>query len=286
MTLRLAFSAIMASEPSVLLVDEVLAVGDAFFQQRCLLRIRQLQERGCTVVLVSHDPSSILGFCDSAIWLESGRIACSGDPGKVVREYAGAGYRDATSLEASPSDHHTALTPGAGGDVLPADLLPNIDSRHGDERARIDGIELRDDRSRPIDAPKPGVPIRVVVSLSAIERIEAPVVGFSLRNRIGEIVSATNTAHLGQTLPALQAGQRLSVEFRCIWPPFTSGSFSLSPAVADGSLSAHIMNDWVDNALVLEAHNPDARYGWIDLPGTSVRCALAPGDANPEDEDR
>lgn len=276
MTLRLAFSSIMASEPDVLLVDEVLAVGDAFFQQRCLLRIRQLQEGGCTVVLVSHDPSSILGFCDTAIWLEQGRIACSGDPAKVVREYAGASYRDPASLETAPGDRLPALVPGAGGDLRPADELPNIDSRHGDARARVAGIELRDDRSRPLAAPQSGAPVRVVVSLRASERIAAPVVGFSLRNRLGDIVAATNTAHEGQALPPLEAGQHLSVEFRCIWPPFSSGSFSLSPAIADGSLDAHVMNDWVDNALVTEVHNPNARYGWIELAGTSVRCSLTP----------
>jgi len=283
MTLRLAFSALMASDPDVLLVDEVLAVGDAFFQQRCLLRVRQLQQRGMTVVLVSHDPSAILGFCDRALWLEHGRVACSGDPAKVVREYMAAHYRDPSALDSAPEDEAPALMPGVDGAPEPALSLPNIDARHGDARARIEGIALRDDLGRPLASPVPGVPLRIAISLRASARIAAPVVGFSLRNRIGDIVAATNTAHEGHALPALEPGQRLHVEFRLPWPPFASGSFSLSPAVADGSIDLHVMNDWVDNALVTEVHNPAARYGWIALAGASVRCAIddgAPGDAS------
>lgn len=274
MTLRLAFSAIMASDPDVLLVDEVLAVGDAFFQQRCLLRVRQLQDRGTTVVLVSHDPSAILGFCDRAMWLEHGRVACSGEPAKVVREYTAAHYRDPGSLEATLEDGLPTLVPGADGAPEPASRLPNVDARHGDARARITGIALRDDRGRALAAPTPGAPVRVAITLLARGRVGSPVVGFSLRNRIGDIVAATNTAHVGHALPPLEAGQRLHVEFRLPWPAFASGAFSLSPAVADGTLDAHVMNDWVDNALVTEVHNPDARYGWIALAGASVRCAI------------
>ena len=108
MSLRLAFSTAVHSDPEILLIDEVLAVGDAFFQQSCLLRIRQLQARGCTIVLVTHDPSAVLGFCSRAIWLEHGRIVCSGDPAKVVREYLGSrrcALRRGSSLRADfPSE--------------------------------------------------------------------------------------------------------------------------------------------------------------------------------------
>ena len=86
------------------------------------------------------------------------------------------------------------------------------------------------------------------------------------------------TAYERRALPPLAPGDRLSVEFALRWPPFASGTFSLSPAVADGTLDRHHMNDWIDNALVTEAPNPEVRYGWMKLPDVAVRYALGRGE--------
>ena len=99
--------------------------------------------------------------------------------------------------------------------------------------------------------------------------------GFSLRNRLGEIVTATNTTYEGLQLPELSAGSRLTVEFALSWPEFVSGMFSISPSVADGGLDEHVMNDWIDNALVVEVSNPDALYGWLRLNGIEVRASVS-----------
>jgi mutator protein MutT len=90
MTLRLAFAAAAHADPELLLIDEVLAVGDAFFQQRCLMRIRELQQKGCTVLVVTHDTGAVFGFCDEAIWLSGGQVALSGPPEQVVSRYLAA----------------------------------------------------------------------------------------------------------------------------------------------------------------------------------------------------
>jgi lipopolysaccharide transport system ATP-binding protein len=87
MRMRLGFSIAAHTEPEILLVDEVLAVGDMAFQQKCLERIRQYQERGCTIVIVSHNTAQIRKFCDRVIWLQSGRIEAYDGPDQVVDEY-------------------------------------------------------------------------------------------------------------------------------------------------------------------------------------------------------
>jgi ABC-type polysaccharide/polyol phosphate transport system ATPase subunit len=278
MVLRLAFATAVHADPDVLLVDEVLAVGDAFFQQRCLRRIRELQARGCTSVLVTHDPAAVISFCDQALWLEHGRVACAGDPAKVVREYMGARYRDEAALDESPLEARSA---GLAEEVElePAHGIANVDHRYGDERATIEGIALRDERGGPLAAPAAGELLRVVITIRGRARIDAPIVGFTLRGHLGEIISATNTAYERRELPPLAAGDLLSVEFALHWPPFASGTFSLSPAVADGTLDRHHMNDWIDNALVTEAPNPEVRYGWMKLPDVAVRYALDRGEA-------
>jgi hypothetical protein len=122
-----------------------------------------------------------------------------------------------------------------------------------------------------------GALLRVVITIRSRARIDAPIVGFTLRGHLGEIITATNTAYERRELPALAPGDRISVEFALRWPSFASGTFSLSPAVADGTLDRHHMSDWIDNALVTEAPNPDVRYGWLKLPDVAVRYALERG---------
>jgi ABC-type polysaccharide/polyol phosphate transport system ATPase subunit len=273
MVLRLAFAVAVHAEPEILLVDEVLAVGDAFFQQRCLHRIRSLQERGCTTVLVTHDPSAVISFCDRALWLERGRVACAGEPAKVVREYMGARYAGDASLEESLL---TSDVPASESDVEiePAGGIPNVDHRYGDQRAVIVGVALRDARGRSLGEPRAGELVRVVVTCECREALRAPIVGFTLRSRLGEVVSASNTAYEGRQLPSLQPGDQITVEFALKWPGFASGTFAFSPAIAEGTLDRHHMSDWIDNAMVAEVANPEVRYGWLRLDEVSVQWSL------------
>jgi ABC-type polysaccharide/polyol phosphate transport system ATPase subunit len=276
MVLRLAFAAAVHAEPEVLLVDEVLAVGDAFFQQRCLRRIRSLQDQGCTTVLVTHDPSALISFCDQAIWLEHGRIACAGDPSKVVREYMGARYRNDAALEESPLPEDAPADDGDNS-IEPALDIPHVDNRYGDQRAVILGVELRNPRGRRVTSPRAGEQIRVVVTCRCRESVRAPIVGFTLRTRLGDVVTATNTAYEGRRLPGLGPDDTVTVEFTMRWPAFASGIFSFSPAIAEGTLDRHHMNDWIDNAFVIEAANPEVRYGWLRLEEVSVRWSVERG---------
>jgi lipopolysaccharide transport system ATP-binding protein len=87
MRMRLGFSIAAHTEPEILLVDEVLAVGDMAFQQKCLERIRQYQARGCTIVIVSHNTTQIRKFCDRVIWLQAGKIQAYDGPDQVVNDY-------------------------------------------------------------------------------------------------------------------------------------------------------------------------------------------------------
>ncbi len=90
MYMRLGFAIAIHANPDVLLVDEVLAVGDTAFQRKCLDRIRLLQSQGKTIVFVSHDVAAIQDLCDFAVWLDGGRLAGSGYPSKVVEQYLSA----------------------------------------------------------------------------------------------------------------------------------------------------------------------------------------------------
>ncbi len=108
MQMRLRFAVAIHMEPDILLIDEVLSVGDAAFQRKCLDRINEIRARGCTIVLISHDVGTIRDLCDQAIWLNSGELAAEGDPREVVDQYLaatnGAAQAGAKSTAAKAAD--------------------------------------------------------------------------------------------------------------------------------------------------------------------------------------
>jgi lipopolysaccharide transport system ATP-binding protein len=103
MRMRLGFSIAVHTDPEILLIDEVLAVGDIGFQRKCFNRINDFLARGCTIIIVSHNTDHITGLCDEAIWLHSGCIKARGDPNNVVNNFVSAmnNGREQTNMKVS-----------------------------------------------------------------------------------------------------------------------------------------------------------------------------------------
>jgi len=280
MSLRLGFSSAIHSDPDVLLIDEALAVGDAFFQQRCLARMRRLREDGTTIVLVSHDPSAVISLCDRAIWLEHGRVRADDSPANVIKQYLAARYRDNCELDAPlapvtlegdlEGDRADREVEGAEPPLRPAAPIENHDDRFGDGRARVVGMEVRDDFGKPISSVSVGDSVSVVITIESHDRLTMPLVGFTLRNRLGDVVTATNTELEGNHLPTFEKNDEVDIAFRFSWPPLSSGSFSFSPAIAEGSIASHRMCDWLENVWILETENSRGLFGWMTLDDVSV----------------
>jgi lipopolysaccharide transport system ATP-binding protein len=288
MVMRLGFSAAIHSDPEVLLIDEALAVGDAFYQQRCLRKMRSLRDEGVTIVLVSHDPSAVISLCDRAIWLEGGRMNEVGSPKDVIRLYLAARYQDDCDLggalkPASP------LEAGEEETFAPAAAIVQMDERFGDGRAQITGFEMRGAGGKSQATARPGDSVEVVLAIEAAGELENALAGFTIRNRLGDVVTATNTEHEGIKLPQLSAGSTLDVAFRFVWPALSSGPLTLSPAIADGCVAAHVMCDWVENALIVECENERGLFGWLTLQDVEVGVGRVRGDsatAATSDEER
>lgn len=109
MRVRLGFAVAAHLEPEILVVDEVLAVGDAEFQRKCLGRMNQVASEGRTVLYVSHQMDSILGLCNRAIWLDKGMLRLDGEPSSVVKEYLGSGTSSALSVDLRSVDHRDGI---------------------------------------------------------------------------------------------------------------------------------------------------------------------------------
>ena len=279
MFMRLAFAVAVNVDPDILLVDEALAVGDLIFQHRCMHRMNHLRDGGKTIVLVTHDLDAVTKFCDQALLLDGGRILENGKPDLVVQKYRALifererGRIDFSRSNESP-DRSSLFTPA---DKMPiARSIPNIDHRFGSKEASILGVELLDEQGNPVAEAFTGQIITIRISAQFHCEIDQPILGYTLRNRLGIEISASNTTFAGYPLPPAQKGQICTTDFSIRLPALAVGSYTLSPAVAKGSLLQHDMCDWIDNALVFTIRSQDLIYGMLRLDAdvrSYISCA-------------
>jgi ABC-type polysaccharide/polyol phosphate transport system ATPase subunit len=266
MVVRLAFAVAIHVDPGILLVDEALAVGDIYFRQRCMRKVHELRARGVTILFVSHAAADVKAIGDRALWLEHGQLIEVGDTERVVAKYLAAMVEKDSTYQ---KGHHEVKRPAGEARRPPeiVDTIPNIDHRFGDGRAEVLGIAVLDEDGRPLQLLEPASRIVVRISVRAKDDVPLPVVGFMLRNQLGMDFAGSNTAREGYELAPLQPGDVVTVDFHIDLPELYPGSFSLSPAVADGTLSEYHTCDWIDNAIALQmARSEGEIYGYLHLP--------------------
>ena len=191
MFLRLAFASATCEDPDILLIDEVLAVGDARFQQKCYQRLRELRARGTTILLVTHVVQGLAGVCDRVLVIEHGRLVYDGEPARGVDRY----YQLFFMAPELPAHD------GASGEL-----------RYGVGGAAITGAFASRDGVHPASAFDAGDVAHVVFDVEFARAVDAPQIGFSCSTKEGVRVYATTSGMLGKTLPAALAGERRRVE--------------------------------------------------------------------------
>jgi ABC-type polysaccharide/polyol phosphate transport system ATPase subunit len=267
MVVRLAFAVAIHVDPEILLVDEALAVGDIYFRQRCMRKVHELRSRGITILFVSHAIGDVKAIGDRALWLDQGRVREIGDTDRVVAKYLAAIVeKDSAYLTFQKRPPPQRM----GAQSLPPEVvehIPNVDHRHGDGRAEVIGIAVLDPQGRPLQLLEPSSKIVVRISVRAKEDLSLPIVGFMLRNHLGMDFSGTNTARLGFDLPPMRRDDVYTVDFHLQLPELYPGSFSFTPAIADGTLVSYKTCDWIDNAITLQmGHGGGDIYGFMHLP--------------------
>jgi lipopolysaccharide transport system ATP-binding protein len=272
MYIRLAFAVAINVDPEILLIDEALSVGDMYFQHRCINKINELQARGKTILFVSHDPAFVVTLASKAAWIHEGRLIQYGTPERIVSEYmamvASRELRERRSIETVPAEAST-LPLGAAGE-RPADspetTIPNVDVRFGNRDAEILGIGVYDEQGRRAASANGGETLLIRISVVFKEEVQQPIIGFVIKNRVGILLTAINTKMEGCPVPRQPKGSICTAEFRMPLPMLSTGNYSLSAAVADGSLADYAFCDWIENAYVLEIISTTLVHGLLRLP--------------------
>jgi len=231
MFLRVAFASALSVEPEILIVDEALAVGDARFQERCMRRLRSLQQAGVTVLVVSHSRDLILSLCQRCIVLDGGTLVYDGAPRAAVDVYDRLLFGQTAALLPAGSGAAEGVATALeldGADRCPT--KPNYNSheeRMGDGRARIIDYQLLEGgRENPTLIPAPAdVELRMRVAFAA--DVAAPVFGFRIMLPNGTTLHATDTERHRMVLAAAKAGEIHEIRFR-FRSPLAAGNYFIN----------------------------------------------------------
>ena len=280
MQARLAFSVIAHVDADVLIIDEALSVGDAAFTQKCMRFLRDFKKRGA-ILFVSHDMSAVTAFCDEAIWIEAGELRYRGSAKETCERYyafmqTGAEIASASEELVDPNAHETlpepsaALQPGitklhttvasvqdgslnSGMQKIECFGFNPESKRHGNGNARILDVKFLNAQGQLLDICKGGRDVRVRIKIQAVRDVAMPIVGFIIKDRLGQPLIGGNTYHSFKNHPVgAQQGQFWEVEFGFQLPILTIGDYSITAATAEGTLTEHVHMDWMHDAVLFK----------------------------------
>jgi len=237
MQMRLAFSVATAIRPDILIVDEALSVGDAYFQHKSFDRIREFRKLGTTLLIVSHDKQAIQSICDRAILLSAGQLAMEGEPEAVMDFY-----------NAKLADHQNQK--------VQQSVLPDgqIQTTSGTGEAAIVSVSLQNPQGQPLELVAVGQAVTLQIKAMCHTPIQELVVGYMIKDRFGQAIFGTNTYHLKKQIKQLQAGQSITVNFD-FDANLGPGTYSMAIALHAGDNHVGSNYEWRDHACVFSVVN-------------------------------
>ena len=223
MYMRLGFSIAINVKPDILLVDEVLAVGDQAFQRRCLDKISEMKRRDVTIILVSHNLRHVRDMCDRAIWLDDGQLQAKGSVTRVLEEYTSRTYSEDEQLLMAAEPDHDRLQRTSSQD--------STSRRWGSGEGEIVDVQLLDAEGKERRVFTTGDPLVVRLHFVAHQRIEQPQFGLAFYHANGFHISGPNTVFSGVDIEAIQGEGQIDYVIDSL--PFLEDTYLLSVALYD-----------------------------------------------------
>lgn len=288
MFVRLAFAVIAHVDADVLIVDEALAVGDAFFTQKCMRFLRDFMRTG-TVLFVSHDTAAVKALCSRAVWLQNGKVVATGPAKQVCDAYLGemmeAGETGQSvipsaqdfSVAAQASDYDLVFEASSTGNENSSEekiyFFPfnSKSSFFGVGGAQIVDVGFLNDVGVRLRSASSFCRVVLRVDVSASIEIASPIVGFFVRDRLGQTLFGNNTYASAPEVTPVVAGGVFSAYFDFTFPALPNGDYTVSVAVADGTQQDHRQLHWIHDAMVIKTEGIHDLSGLVGIPMNSVR---------------
>ncbi len=273
---RLGFAIAVYVEPEVLLVDEVLAVGDEAFQRRCLDAIQRLRARGVTILLVSHSLGQVLQLCDHALWLDDGQVMALGESKEVIQRYLDA-VDEETAQRLLDENARSLLSPTAEAEESPA--VESGPRRWGSGPLQITAVEMLNATAVPSWSFTPLEAVTVRIHYRAAKALGEPIFSVLIHKLDGHYLWASNT-YDQPVAPILQSGEGvLTVAIEGL--ALTNGRYALSAAAYAEPDSPHWSHpsDFHDQLYQFQVVSSTVIHGDVVMPTTwthPIRPTVAP----------
>ena len=264
MLMRVAFAVAVAVDPDILIIDEALSVGDILFQQKCNRRMRELLEKGVTMLAVTHDTAFVLNICHRALWLDKGRTAYLGEASACVRRYLAA-----MGAAAGNQVNVTAVSENLPTGTLPADKPLEIGGcrRLGDGGIAVERLWLLNEAGENTTVYRIGEWCRLVVVVRAHQKVRLASGGCELRDRHGQVIFATGLRVVRRLIDQIAEGEAcaVSMRFRMDLRP---GQYSLDVGCGAGEQEDNTWQRVVAAAIMEVTTSPgqDVVHGLVQLP--------------------
>ncbi|MFZ7317991.1 ABC transporter ATP-binding protein, partial [Avibacterium avium] len=255
MQVRVAFAVATAWRPEVLIIDEALSVGDTYFQHKSFSRIKEFQDNGTTLLIVSHDKGAIQTLCNRAILLNEGTLIKDGNPEEIF-------------------DFYNALLSEKNNDKILTSKLKDgsTQTSSGSGEAKIEKVELLNSKGNNVDLISVGEKITFRFLVRIYKDIDRLVFGIGIKNRLGQIMYGTNTWHTDQVITNVKKNDIYQYEIT-LTNTLGVGSYSLQTALHDQDTHLNANYEWKDYAYIFEVINDKLDF-FVGLQWTNAKTNI------------
>lgn len=262
MFVRLAFALAINVEPEVLIVDEALSVGDAFFQAKCFSKLEEIRNSGTTILFVSHDISSVKQLCNRTIWIEKGNLRMDGDAGEVCEKYLSMQIEEnnrqkselVKSLHLENSVDITKDKSKLVVQKLDYSSMKNVTTTHA---ADMLAFYIRDDKNNDVNILKPRGRYYFGIVAKFNQDIENALFGFEMENTKGVKLFSINNFLNNSVLALAKKDTIYEVKFELVLPRICNGEYLISPCIAAGEQNNHVVHLRLHNAIMINVDNTE-----------------------------
>jgi lipopolysaccharide transport system ATP-binding protein len=290
MMVRLAFAVIAHVDADILVIDEALSVGDAYFTQKCMRFLRKFMENG-TVLFVSHDTGAVVNFCERAIWIDKGVAKYQGSPKEATQNYLAELYKsqqgeseDLSKVNESENAYPLGQLRDMRLDYINAgnyrndielfSFVPDA-AGFGTGGGNITLVQLHDSAGKPLAWIVGGEIVKLKITCHANTNIFSPIIGFIVNDRLGQRLFGDNTFNFSKQAPLnILPDEKFEAEFEFRMPILPLGDYSITVALAEGTQQDHIQHHWMHDAILFKSHSSSVSTGLMGVPMSEIKLHI------------
>ena len=280
MLVRLAFALAINVEPEILIIDEALAVGDAFFQAKCFHKLEEIKASGTTILFVSHDIVSVKKLCSRAVWIERGNLREIGPSGEVCEKYMSAQIvrtnreNEKILAQMKPEEHDDVENRLEENEVVhfPRFVTEHAEAMTTTGRAELLSFYIADETGRQVNMLETRKTYKFGIVGKFYEDIEHALFGFELEDLKGVRIFGINNFMQQKSIAKAKKGMIYEVSFKFQLPRFHKGEYLVTPAIAAGTQDNHVVLARAHNCQTIVIDNDGYNIAMLELDAETNIC--------------